>query len=90
MHRFAIFCDRAPGDVYAFFLEAVDDGVIRKHGLGAFLIDYHADAVAHRFGRTSIAVVGRADRGREEIFQPEQSARGQHVFVGGSPSIGSC
>lgn len=35
VHRFAIFCHRAPGDVYAFFLEAVDDGVIRKHGLGA-------------------------------------------------------
>lgn len=31
VHRFAIFCDRAPGDIDTCLLEDVDDAVVREH-----------------------------------------------------------
>jgi hypothetical protein len=68
-------------------LERNHDVVVRENGIGPFLIDQRADAVAHSLRRMGVtAILGGADRYGEEILKLEHASRRQHVFVRGHPA----
>ena len=88
VHRLAIFGDRAAGKIDTAVLQGVDDIVVGQNRFGVSCGDHRPDAVAHGFGRMTIAAFRRGDRDGEEIFELEKAARRQHVFVGGDAADG--
>lgn len=65
-HGFPVFRHGAAGDVDAFLLQDIDQGIVGEHVVGRLLVDELPDAVSHRFRGMSIAPVGGGDRGGEE------------------------
>src|SRR5262249_26767406 len=58
---FAIFGNRAPRDVHAIVLQALDDLVVGQYAARGLGLDYLFDAVAHGFGRVGVAFAGSGD-----------------------------
>src|ERR1700730_14919542 len=82
---FAVFGDRAPGDVDIGVLQPDDNCVVGQNLRRPFMVDHLTDLEPHRFARMRVAAVMCGDRGREKIFELEETARRRHIFVGGYP-----
>jgi len=80
-HGFAIFRNRAAGDVDTGFPQLLDDRIVGQYAGGAFAVDQLLNAVTYRLGRMSFAAMGGGNRLGEEIFQLENAAACGHVFV---------
>jgi hypothetical protein len=87
-HRLAIFGDRAPGETEALLLEQLDQLVVAQHSVSAAisLLDRRLDRLGRSRPRRR-----PPRRPSEEIFELEQPAVAQQIFVRGDPADGdSC
>src|SRR5262249_7928956 len=57
-HAFAIFCDRAPGDVDPGLAQLFHNGVVGKNFTGRLRIDEMPDPMPNRFSRMCLAAIG--------------------------------
>ena len=66
-HRFAVFRDRAAGNINAGFAQSFHDGIVGEDRSWRLRIDQLLDVVADRLRRMRLAAVGRRNRGGENI-----------------------
>ena len=68
LHAFAVFCHCAACHVHAFFLESFGNGLVRKRGVGVFLLNQASDG-HHGLALGDGFAVGADEFRAEEVLE---------------------